>query len=60
MDELIRMLGTLNHLCELLNAKGNTEYSVTDWVFGFVVFENNAHAFDGNFLDTIKYLTDKL
>ena len=60
MEELTKMLQVLNTLCDLLNAK-NTDhnYSVVDWVFGFIVFKNDEKATDGNFIKILSYLTNE-
>jgi hypothetical protein len=60
MNEFIKMLETLNNLCDILNARGGATYSVIDWVFGFIVFENGNSVCDGNFTNVVKYLTNKL
>jgi hypothetical protein len=60
MKELTRMLETLNHLCDVLNARGGVQYNVIDWVFGFIVFENDVKVCDGNFANVVQYLAGKL
>lgn len=59
MEKLIKMMDTLNNLCDLLNANGGATYSVIDWVFGFIVFENDTRVFDGSFTDVSKWLLNK-
>lgn len=60
MSEQKEMLITLNHLCKIVTQHTDNEYSVIDWVFGFIVFENEHRVFDGGYADVIKYLANKL
>lgn len=59
MNEFIKMLETLNNLCDILNARGGC-YNVVDWVFGFIVFKDDQRAADGNFANVATWLINEL
>ena len=59
MEELKKELNALNTLCEAVNKLYGRNLSVTDWVFGYIVFEGNNIVNEGTFLDMTKFISEQ-
>ena len=59
MEELTKALTALNTLCEAVNKLYGRNLSVSDWVFGYIVFDGDNKVNDGNFLDMAKFISEQ-
>ena len=59
MEELRKDLAALNTLCEAVNKLYGRNLSVTDWCFGYIVFDDNIRVNDGTFLDMAKFISEQ-
>lgn len=57
MNEFAKCYETLRNLCDILNAHSDRRYSVTDWAFGFILFEGDKQICNGNFANVAHFLT---
>ena len=59
MEELKKALTALNTLCEAVNKLYGRRLSVTDWAFGYIVFDGDNRVNDGTFLDMAKFISEQ-
>ena len=59
MEELRKDLAALNTLCEAVNKLYGRGLSVTDWCFGYIVFDGDNKVNDGTFLDMAKFISEQ-
>ena len=59
MEELKKAITALNILCEAVNKLYDRKLSVTDWVFGYIVFDGDNRVNDGTFLDMANFISEQ-
>lgn len=57
MNEFQKCYDTLKNLCDIINAHSEYHYTVTDWVFGFILFEGDKQICNGNFANVAHFLS---